>query len=78
MYIRTFENIYIGWGQKYSPNCYTPPHPPPALDEYPNAPEINEMEDPSVEEERALKEREDEAIKAAEDIDNLEDEDDED
>ncbi|XP_053447660.1 radial spoke head protein 4 homolog A isoform X1 [Nycticebus coucang] len=52
---KKFENLYIGWGHKYSPNNYTPPIPPPVYQEYPSGPEITEMDDPSVEEEQAFR-----------------------
>lgn len=52
---RKFENLYIGWGHKYSPDSYTPPAAPPVCQEYPSGPEIKEMDDPSVEEEQALR-----------------------
>ena len=49
---RKFENIYVGWGQKFSAENYSPP---PPQEEFPSGPEITEAEDPSVEEEKALK-----------------------
>ncbi|XP_064454099.1 radial spoke head protein 4 homolog A [Mirounga angustirostris] len=52
---KKFENFYIGWGHKYSPDNYTPPALPPVYEEYPSGAEITEMDDPSVEEERAFK-----------------------
>ncbi|XP_027457438.1 radial spoke head protein 4 homolog A [Zalophus californianus] len=52
---KKFENFYIGWGHKYSPDNYTPPALPPVYQEYPSGAEITEMDDPSVEEERAFK-----------------------
>jgi len=60
---RTFENIYIGWGHKYSPENYSPDPPPPIQVEFPSGPEISEIEDPTPEEEaafRAAKEAEEE------------------
>ena len=48
-----------------------------AFSEYPDGPETMEQDDPTVEEERALEEREKE-LKAAEDMDGLDDEEDED
>lgn len=74
---RTYENIYIGWGNKYTGDCFNPATPPVAFTEYPDGPETMEQDDPTVEEERALEEREKE-LKAAEDMDGLDDEDDED
>lgn len=75
---KIFENLYIGWGQKYTGQSYAPPSPPPALEEYPDGPEITEMDDPTVEEEKALKERQEEALKEEEDLENFDDEDDDD
>lgn len=57
-----FENVYIGWGVKYSAENYSPPVPPATQDEYPSGPEITEAEDPTVEAERALKAAQQEAI----------------
>lgn len=76
--LRIFDNVYIGWGNKYTGSCYNPPAPPPAFQEYPEAEEMRELDDPTVEEERALKEREEEALRAAEEIENLEEDDDDD
>lgn len=52
---KKFENVYIGWGHKYSSENYSPPPPPPVQDEFPSGPEISEAEDPSVEEEAVFK-----------------------
>ncbi|XP_004674154.1 PREDICTED: radial spoke head protein 4 homolog A [Condylura cristata] len=52
---KKFENFYVGWGHKYSPDNYTPPAPPAVQQEYPSGPEITEMDDPSVEEEQAFR-----------------------
>ncbi|XP_076867267.1 radial spoke head protein 4 homolog A isoform X1 [Brachyhypopomus gauderio] len=52
---KKFENIYIGWGLKFSGEGYTPAVPPPPQTEYPSGPEVTEAVDPSVEEEQALK-----------------------
>lgn len=71
---RKFENIYVGWGQKFSAENYSPPPPPPPQEEFPSGPEITEAEDPSVEEEKALKAAQQEALEAAE----MEEEDDDD
>ncbi|KAM7410668.1 hypothetical protein PAMA_001891 [Pampus argenteus] len=49
-----FENIYIGWGLKYSGQGYSPPVPPLPQKEYPSGPEITEALDPTPEEEQAL------------------------
>lgn len=76
-YSRKFENIYIGWGQKFSAENYSPPPPPPPQEEFASGPEITEADDPSVEEEKALKAAQQEAMEAAE-MEEEEDDDDED
>jgi len=48
-----FENIYIGWGHKYSAINYSPPSVVPVQLEYPRGPEITEAVDPTPEEEKA-------------------------
>ncbi|KAM8788313.1 radial spoke head protein 4 homolog A [Rhynchonycteris naso] len=76
---KKFENLYIGWGHKYSPDNYTPPVPPPVCQEYPSGPEITEMDDPSVEEEQAFRAAQEAAAlqsKESEETDEDEDEDD--
>ncbi|NXC29786.1 RSH4A protein, partial [Campylorhamphus procurvoides] len=52
---RTFENIYIGWGHKYSPENHNPILPLPVQTEYPSGPAITETRDPTLEEELAFK-----------------------
>ncbi|NXR77360.1 RSH4A protein, partial [Pycnonotus jocosus] len=74
---RKFENIYFGWGHKYSPESYTPELPPPAQAEFPSRPEITETVDPTVEEEMAFKIAQEEAL-AEEEEEEEEDEEDED
>ncbi|KAM5283238.1 radial spoke head protein 4 homolog A isoform 2-T2 [Hipposideros larvatus] len=59
---KKFENLYIGWGHKYSPDSYTPPVPPPVCQEYPSGPEITEMDDPSVEEEQVFRAAQEAAV----------------
>ena len=76
--VRFFENIYIGWGQKYYPNSFTPLSPPSLMEEYPEDLNCQEQDDPTVEEEQNLKEREDEALRAAQEMENAEEEDDND
>ncbi|XP_072293371.1 radial spoke head protein 6 homolog A-like [Eucyclogobius newberryi] len=51
---KKFENIYIGWGLKYTGGGYSPPVPHPPQREYPSGPEITEALDPSVEKEQEL------------------------
>ncbi|TWW57403.1 radial spoke head protein 6 homolog A-like isoform X3 [Takifugu flavidus] len=75
---KKFENMYIGWGLKYSGEGYSPPLPLPPQDEYPSGLDITEALDPTVEEEveyrAALEEQED----SQEDIENSDEDDDED
>ncbi|NWI98854.1 RSH4A protein, partial [Crypturellus undulatus] len=75
---RRFDNIYLGWGHKYSPENHTPSLPPPVQTEYPSGPEITETNDPSVEEERALQAAQEEALAAAEEEEEEEEEDEDD
>ena len=50
---KEFENIYIGWGHKYSADPYSPPQPPAPEPEYPNGTDIAEAPEPTREEEIA-------------------------
>lgn len=52
---RKFENIYVGWGSKYSADNMTPLMLAPLMEEFPSGPEIAEAEDPSPEEEAAAR-----------------------
>ena len=54
-YFRKFENVYIGYGHKYSQDNYSPTPPPAIQEEFPSGPEITEVEDPTPEEEAALR-----------------------
>ncbi|XP_038623286.1 radial spoke head protein 6 homolog A [Tachyglossus aculeatus] len=63
---KKFENIYIGWGHKYSPGNFCPALPPAPQVEYPSGPEITEASDPTVEDELALKAAQEQALAAAE------------
>ncbi|PAA84117.1 hypothetical protein BOX15_Mlig022956g1 [Macrostomum lignano] len=72
-----FENVYIGWGHKYATENYSPPPPPPVLLEFPSGPEITETEDPTPEEEAALKAALAEAEEGAEEDAGEEEEDEE-
>ncbi|KAG8510945.1 Radial spoke head protein 4A [Galemys pyrenaicus] len=74
---KKFENFYIGWGHKYSPDNYTPPVPPPVQQEYPSGPEITEMDDPGVEEEQAFRAAQAAAVLSAEENEETEEEEDE-
>ncbi|RMC13983.1 hypothetical protein DUI87_09067 [Hirundo rustica rustica] len=73
---RKFENIYFGWGHKYSPESHTPELPPPAQAEFPRGPEITETVDTTVEEEIAFKTAQEEALAEAEEEEDEEGEDD--
>ncbi|NWI01872.1 RSH4A protein, partial [Tichodroma muraria] len=73
---RKFENIYFGWGHKYSPESHTPALPPPAQAEFPSGPGITETVDPTVEEEMAFKAAQEEALAEAEEGEEDEEEDD--
>lgn len=75
---KKFENIYIGWGHKYSAENYSPPPPAAIMEEFPSGPEITEAEDPTPEEEAALKAAQQEAAEAAEEMEEGEEEEDED
>jgi len=73
---KKFENVYIGWGHKYGAENYSPPPPPPVLEEFPSGPEITEAEDPTPEEEAALRAAQQEAEEAEEMEEEEEDEED--
>ncbi|XP_066121424.1 radial spoke head protein 6 homolog A [Saccopteryx bilineata] len=72
---KKFENIYIGWGHKYSPENFNPPLPALTQQEYSHGPEIMEMSDPTVEEEQALKAAQEQALADAEEEEEDEEED---
>uniref|UniRef100_A0A8C3YGD2 Radial spoke head component 4A n=1 Tax=Catagonus wagneri TaxID=51154 RepID=A0A8C3YGD2_9CETA len=74
---KKFENLYIGWGHKYSPDSYTPPVPPPVYQEYPSGPEITEMDDPSMEEEQAFRTAQEAAVNLTEENEETEEDEDE-
>jgi len=75
---KKFENLYIGWGHKYSADNYSPPQPAPIQDEFSSGPEITEVDDPSPEAEAALKAAQQEAAEAAEEMEEGEEEEDDD
>merc|ERR1712080_487214 len=75
---KMYENVYIGWGRKYSSDCYTPARPPTTGDEYPYGPEVTEIEDPDVETEKAMKAKELAAMRAADDLEENQQEEEED
>lgn len=74
---RKFENVYVGWGHKYSKENYSPPAPLPIQGEFPSGPEITEADDPTPEEEAALRAAQQEAAEAAEEMEEGEDEEEE-
>ncbi|MGH0141878.1 UNVERIFIED_CONTAM: hypothetical protein FKN15_004051 [Acipenser sinensis] len=74
---RKFENIYLGWGHKYSAENYSPPAPALLQQEYLSGPEIMEVDDPSVEEEQALKAALEEQKAAVEEMEDMEEEEEE-
>jgi len=51
---KKFENVYIGFGHKYSSENYSPPPPPPVFEEYTTDLEVTEVPDPTVADEQAL------------------------
>ncbi|NXY65417.1 RSH4A protein, partial [Callaeas wilsoni] len=71
---RKFENIYFGWGHKYSPESHTPALPLPVQAEFPSGPGITETVDPTVEEEMAFKAAQEEALAEAEEEEGEDDE----
>jgi len=75
---KKFENVYIGWGHKYSADNYSPPPAPAIQEEFPSGPEITEHEDPTPEQEAAVRAAQQEAEEAAEEMEEGEDEEDED
>ncbi len=52
---RKFENVYVGWGQKYAIENMNPQLPPAPQEEYSSGPEITEIEDPTPQEEETLR-----------------------
>ncbi|VDQ16947.1 unnamed protein product [Trichobilharzia regenti] len=52
-FFRFFENIYIGWGLKYTGTNFNPYTIPKLFDEFPSGLEITEVDDPTPEEEAA-------------------------
>lgn len=77
-FYRKFENVYMGYGHKYSPDNYSPTPPPAVQEEYPSGPEITETEDPTPEEEMALRAAQQEAMEAAEEMEDPEEDEEED
>jgi len=75
---KKFENVYVGTGHKYNQDNYSPTAPPPIQEEFPSGPEITEAEDPTPEEEAALRAAEMEAQEAAEEMEEGEEDEEED
>ncbi|XP_013414077.1 radial spoke head protein 6 homolog A [Lingula anatina] len=75
---KKFENVYVGWGHKYAADNYSPPPIPAPMEEYSSGPEITEGEDPSPQEEEALRQAQMEAQEAAEEMEEAEEEEEED
>lgn len=75
---KRFENVYVGSGHKYNPDNYSPPPPPAVQEEFPSGPEITEAEDPTPEEEAALRAAQLEAEEAAEEMDDPEEDEEDD
>lgn len=77
---KVFENVYIGWGRKSqsskSATGYSPAFPPATFEEYMKGDDITELEDPTVDQEEEARTLEEEATKSADEIENVEDEDD--
>ncbi|XP_059807366.1 radial spoke head protein 4 homolog A isoform X1 [Hypanus sabinus] len=74
---KKFENIYLGWGHKYSSENYSPPAAPPVQAEYTSGPDTTEVDDPTVEEEQALRAAIEERLAAAEQEEEEEEEEEE-
>lgn len=76
---KKFENVYIGFGHKYSSENYSPPPPPPVWEEYVTDLEVTEAPDPTVADEQALLALQQEQLeREAEEAEMEDDEDDED
>ena len=75
---KKFENIYLGWGHKYSAENYSPTPTAPIQEEYPSIPQIIEADDPTPEEEAALRAAQQEAMEAADEAEEEGDEDEDD
>ncbi|GCB80411.1 radial spoke head protein 4 homolog A [Scyliorhinus torazame] len=74
---KKFDNIYFGWGHKYSPDNYSPPTAPPVQPEFASGPDTTEVDDPTVEEEQALRAAMEERLAAAEEAEEEEEEEEE-
>jgi radial spoke head protein 4A len=61
-----WENIYVGYGHKYTTTDYKPELPPLPASEYNDGPEVGEAEDPSVEDEAAARAANEEVVEEGE------------
>ncbi|XP_018591753.2 radial spoke head protein 4 homolog A-like [Scleropages formosus] len=52
---KKFENIYVGWGLKFTGEGYNPPAPPPTQQAYPSGPEIMEDLEVGLKEKQGVK-----------------------
>ncbi|KAG5451011.1 Radial spoke head protein 6 A [Clonorchis sinensis] len=76
---RFFENIYIGWAQKFLGTNFSPQLAPKIFEEFPSGPEVDETDDPTAEEEAAWRAAQEEATKKlAEEAEEHEEEEEED
>jgi radial spoke head protein 4/6 len=72
---KEFENLYIGWGHKYSVEPFAPRMPPVPEPEFPNAANITEAADPTRDEELAFENAQKAAAAADEAADEQEEDD---
>ncbi|XP_065833618.1 radial spoke head protein 6 homolog A-like [Oscarella lobularis] len=75
---RKFENVYIGWGLKYQSGGFQPAIPGKCQSEYPMGEDIAEDNDPTPEEEAALRAAQEEAEQEEDKEEENEEEEDED
>ena len=52
---RCFENLYVGWGNKNLEASFEPALPDEPMVEFPSGPEVTEADDPTPEEEAAVR-----------------------
>lgn len=74
---RSFENVYIGWGQKNLEVAFEPAIHPPVMEEFEAGPETTELDDPTPEEETAWKAAQAELIAEIDESEGESDDDDE-
>ncbi|CAL1576774.1 unnamed protein product [Knipowitschia caucasica] len=75
---KKFENVYVGWGLKYTAESYSPPVPPRPQREYLTGPDVMEVPDPTVEEEQDLRDALEEQEESREEAGASEEEDEDD